>query len=120
MIEAGVYHLTIKRGEPFSFQFKITNDGTVLDLTNLNVVSEVRIQKDTTSTEIVSFTCKVDGAAVPNATPTNNIIELSLSAVQTAAITQNAGYYDVLIDDATYYLEGSVCIEPSERVTEIP
>ena len=121
MVETGVYSIPpIKRGEPYSFTFRLKDQDTqvVIPLDNLSVASQIRIQQDIDSAKIVDFTCKVDGVAVPNAAPTDNIIELSLTAVQTAAITQDTGFYDVLINNEDYYLEGPAVIEESDRVTE--
>lgn len=112
MISAGRYNLYVKRGEDFSFTFTVEIDGGTLDLTNATIYSQIREQQARDADTIVAFTVKLDGEDTPNAAPTDNEITLSLTDIQTAAVTASKGYYDVLVVDAggadTYYLEGAV------------
>lgn len=105
-IEPGVLNLRIRRGETFSKTFDIDVDGTVLNLTGATVESQIRAEPERSgATLIETFTVAVNGS---------NEITLSLTSTETAAITQDVGYYDVLVRDAsnddTYYLAGRVDI----------
>lgn len=120
MVAPGRYDLHIQRGEDFSFSFTIDINSVTLDLTDASVYSQVRENDSRAESKIVDFTCKVDGTAVTNPAPTANVIELSLTDVETAAIAHDAGYYDVLVVDSSgndkYYLEGRVTIHNSVTV----
>ena len=117
MIAPGRYDLHIQRGEDFSFEFDLKVDGVILDLTNATVIAQFREQNNQGSTKVVDFTTTVDDVTTPNATPTLNKIKLQLTDAQTNAITQDGGYYDVLIISVagidTYYLEGKVTVHDS-------
>ncbi len=122
--EPGIADLKIKRGEAFSFSFYITVNSVTLPLADSTVISKIRVDDDIDATLIDIFTVKVDGVATPNAAPTANIIELSLTAVETAALEESSGFYDVLVvtlgGDEEWYLKGNVSISDSRRVTDNP
>ena len=113
--------LHIQRGEDFASKaISKTIDSVVFDLTGAMVYAQIRTEDNRSSDKIEDFTCLVDGAAVPNAAPTLNKITLHLTDVQTAALTDDGGYYDLLIVDAAgndkYWIEGMVTIHGSVTV----
>ena len=117
MIAPGTYNLHIQRGEDFIFEFDLKVDGVILDLTGATVISQIREDNRQGSTKIEDFTTVVDDVSTPNPAPTLNKIKLTLTDAQTNAITQDGGFYDVLVIDSnsidTYYLEGRVTIHNS-------
>ena len=117
MIAPGTYNLHIQRGEDFSFIFDLKLDGVILDLTGATVISQFREDNRQGSTKIEDFTATVDDVTTPNAAPTLNKIKLALTDAQTVAITQDGGFYDVLVIDSngidTYYVEGKVTVHDS-------
>jgi len=91
----------IQRGDTFTFDFDITVDDVVLDLTSATVLSSLKEKPELDADAIVDFTVAVDA---------NSVVTLSLTDVQTANVTQNIGYYDVLIyngGDFTHYVKGN-------------
>jgi len=91
----------IQRGDTFDFDFDITTDDVLLDLTTSTVLSTIREKPEVDSDEIIDFTVAVDA---------NSVVTLSLTDVQTANVTQSIGYYDVLVynaNDFTHYIKGT-------------
>jgi len=91
----------IQRGDTFAFEFDITVDDVVLDLSTSTVLSTIKEKHEIDADEIIDFTVAVDA---------NSVVTLSLTDVQTANITQNVGYYDVLVYDQadfTHYVKGT-------------
>lgn len=121
-MNAANYDLHIAKGEDFPFEFWIEIDDVVLDLTGASVYAQIRETKERTATKIIDFTVTVDGVAVTNPAPTDNVIKLYLTDTQTAGINadQNSGFYDVLVVDSagndTYYLQGKVTFHKTVTV----
>ena len=120
MFTPGKYNITVIKGADFSLPFTITVGDEVLDLTNCIVQSEIRARQARDSKLLATFTCLVDGVAVPNPAPTNNVIRLTLTETQTGEIKNFEGWYDVLVTTVAgqddYYLEGKVTFKPSVTV----
>lgn len=110
-IRPATYDHKIQRGDDFSFTFDIEVDGTVLVLSGCTVLSQIREKEDQSATLIEDFTVAVNGS---------NEITLSLTDVQTAAITQSVGYYDVLVvnaaNDDTHYVKGTITFSSTVTV----
>jgi len=122
MSQAGRWPITIRKGEDFSLEFWVEIDDVVLDLTGASVYGQIRKLRNRETDLILDFTVTVDGVAVTNPAPTDNVIKLTLTDVQTAAIDddETSGYYDVLVvgsgGEDIYYLEGPVTILDSVTV----
>ena len=109
----GSHNITVVRGEDFSLSFTITIDDVLLVLTGATAYAQIRQQQLRTSNLIADFA--TDISADPD-----NVVTISLAESVTEGITEDTGYYDVLIVDAggndIYYLKGRVSIEGSVTV----
>jgi len=119
MITPASFNLTIVKGADFSFTFDIDISGTVLNLTGATITAEIRKENKKSATLIETFTVAVTEGATSGY---DSDITLSLTDVETDAITASEGHYDVLVTDVagvdTYYLRGKVTFLDS--VTEKP
>lgn len=111
MIIPDTYPLTIIKGRDFEITFEFEG----LNTTSYTVTSEIRELESQSSTLIETFT-------VVNTPGANSTITLSLSESETEAITQDAGFYDILMTDVSNndytYIRGPIQFIGS--VTEKP
>lgn len=112
MIIPDTYPLTIIRGRDFySPDFEFVG----LNTTGYTITSEIRELESQDATLIETF-------HVTNTPGASSTISLYLSETETAAITQDSGFYDLLMTDGSgndyTYLRGKVTIIGS--VTEKP
>ena len=111
---AGTFDLTddfrIEQGATFSFTITITTSaGAIYTLTGATAAAKLRETK--ASSTSTSFTCAV--------AESTGIITVSLTAVETAAITITSGFWDIELTEGTTVtrlLEGEV--EISQEVTK--
>jgi len=119
MITPASFGLTIVKGADFSFTFDIDVSGTTLNLTGATITAEIRKENNQAATLIATFTVAVTTGAVSGY---DSDVTLSLTDVETLAITEPDGFYDVLVTDTggvdTYYLKGAIAFLDS--VTEKP
>jgi len=86
MIIPDTYPLTILRGRDFDVEFEFAD----LNLTGYTARSQIRASESQDATLIEEFTIIV--------TPgTDSTVELDLSETETGAITQETGFYDLLL-----------------------
>ena len=106
---ASILNQVIDQGATFSKQITVyeTDGTTVQNLTNYTVTSQLR--KNYTSTAYTTINAT-------NNSPTNGIIVMSLTAVQTAALKSGRYVYDLQIAAAdgtvTRVIEGVITINP--------
>ena len=112
-MKPGTHNIEIVRGEDFSLSFTVTIDGVILDLTGATAYAQIRESKSRSAVLIADF--DTDISADPD-----NVVTISIADAVTAAMTQDLGYYDVLIVSAgtedLYYLKGRVTIDGSVTV----
>tara|TARA_Y100000114_G_scaffold11366_1_gene9055 strand:+ start:545 stop:901 length:357 start_codon:yes stop_codon:yes gene_type:complete len=106
--QAGTFDIVIEKRATFSFESTFTQaDGSPLDLTNRNIVGEIRRNFDN------ALEAEFD-IVVLNAT--SGIVSITLSKEKTAALSDNACRYDIFSDninspfDSLKLLTGSVTI----------
>lgn len=102
-IKPAIQDLEVQRGDDWSFTFDIDVDGTILNITGMTILAQVRTEIDTSSTLIIDFDVSTNLST--------NEITLSLDSATSTAITHSQGYYDVLVingTDKTHYVKGSV------------
>ena len=106
---ASILNQVIDQGATYSKQITVyENDGTTIqDLTSYTSTAYIRKNYTSTAKEIINAT---------NNSPTNGIIVMSLTAVQTAALKSGRYVYDLQITAAdttvTRVLEGIITIKP--------
>ena len=106
---ASILNQVIDQGATFSKQITVyeTDGTTVQNLTNYTVTSQLR--KNYTSTAYTTINAT-------NNSPTNGIIVMSLTAVQTAALKSGRYVYDLQIAAAdgtvTRVIEGVITLRP--------
>lgn len=80
--------INIKKSAVFSFSAELQEaDGTDMDLTGKTITAQLREYAE--AEDAIDFTVTVS----------DNIVTLSLTAVQTASITYKSGVYDIFIED---------------------
>ena len=105
-VNPATYNITVQRRADYSvlLQFK-DSTGTVIDLTGYSVAAQIWDKARTTKSADfgVTYTDRINGQ-----------VTISLTDVQTAALSATELYYDVLVTDTagikSYYLEGVVFI----------
>jgi len=112
-MQPGTHNIVIVRGEDYSLSFNVTVDSVVQTFTGGTAYAQIRESESRASTLIADFTTAIDVAGE---------VTITLSDTLSAAITQDLGYYDVVIRDSggndVYYLKGRVTVDGS--VTVIP
>ncbi|MFA5381957.1 MAG: hypothetical protein WC356_02240 [Candidatus Micrarchaeia archaeon] len=96
------YDLTIYRDRDFSQTFYLKSQGTIMDLTDYTVRSEMRPGVDS-DTLILAFTTAIN---IPSGSVT-----ISLTDVQTLALDCNTAYFDLVLTKGTLrqsYIQGAV------------
>jgi len=106
MIVIAEYDFIIRRGQDVSETFILRDSaGDPINLTGWDVYSQIRDEQHSGSDLIADFT-----VTIPD--PTDGTIILSLTDTETRAITNEAGYYDILyVNDSavdTYYIKGKI------------
>ena len=110
------YDLDVYKGRDYSEMFTVTEDDDVtpIDLTGWTAKAQIRQEKKRTATLIVGITCTIPS-------PTDGKIYLALSDLQTAAVRQMKGHWDLLlIDDSGIdesYVYGEVEFIPTVTVS---
>ena len=98
--------LRIEKGATFSLTLTLTQDDAALDLTGYTAAAQMR--ETLASTDSQAFTVAISSPA------TGGIITVSLTAVQTAALEYETGFWDLEITSGavvTRLLEGAVEIK---------
>ena len=106
MIQPGQHDIVIQQNADFDLSFQLEDSSSdPFDLTGATVESEVWTAGK--ASKLVDFTVTVDDAA-------NGEFTISLTEVQTAALSAGTAYYDVRVTtgSSTYYwVRGLVTIE---------
>lgn len=117
MLTPGQKNLIIYKANDVSekFAFKQADGITAMDLTGYTVESQIRDENSRDSVLIVAFT-------VDTPTPANGEIFLELTDLETGAITQDKGYYDILLIGPIpdlfeqTYITGRITFKPTVTV----
>lgn len=104
---AAEYNITIDKYADFKRTFQIKEDDEILDITGYTFDASVKTNfQATTETE---FTCEITEAA-------NGLFTMSLTDVQTGALTPGTGVYDLRMTNTageiTRLFEGRAFIKP--------
>lgn len=115
---AGELNLTIEQGSTFYRKLEIKDsDGVAIDLTDYSARMQIRTTYDG---EIIASSIGVSPIISIDITPLTGIIEITISATDTATLTNSKVIYDLEIESATGFvtrlLQGDVTI--SKEVTK--
>jgi len=101
-MSAGKYNITIDQGSTFGLTMTIKEDGSARDLSGYQARAHLRTKAENTATPgatfadgTIVFTCTGSTGAVE--LQSNGIINMDLTAVQTAGITAGSYVYDLEI-----------------------
>lgn len=91
-MSAGTYNDTIEQGAVWTRALTYTDDaGDAVDLTGYDARMQIRRRKE--SADVIQ---QLDiGSGITIATPASGIIELQLTATETAALTFSTAHYDL-------------------------
>ena len=89
---AAVYNITIDAQADFGRSFEVSEAGVALDITGYTFAAQVR--EHFHSTDSTAFTTAIVDAPL-------GLFNISLTDVQTAAMTSGKQYYDIVMTDAT-------------------
>lgn len=115
MLTPGQRNLVIYKANDIKekFAFKESDGVTAMDLTGWTAESQIRDAKSRDATLIVAFTVTIP-------TPANGEVFLSLTDTETGNITQEKGFYDILLTDGSAfeqtYVTGKITFKPTVTV----
>ena len=118
---AGIYNFTIEQGSTFTRQFKYKNaDGNAIPLTDHEVRMQIRenIDSPTPVLEVTEVSGTNGSLFSVGSGDDNNVITLTISATDTAAMSFESAVYDIEIENVsvvTRLLQGKIKI--SKEVT---
>lgn len=100
--EYAAVNIDIDKGRDFQKYFQFFDDtGAEINMTGYSITAELRLAEDYGSTLIETFT--VDDTDIATGE-----IYIKLTSVQTAAISQSRGYYDIKITDSAGFISSWV------------
>tara|TARA_R110002167_G_scaffold316299_1_gene521862 strand:- start:1927 stop:2295 length:369 start_codon:yes stop_codon:yes gene_type:complete len=118
---AGIYNFTIEQGTTFTREFKYKNsEGVAVPLTTYAVRMQIRKTIGSSSPELSLTETATDGGSIlaVGSGDNSNVITLTISAADTAAMTFDTAVYDLeieLLGVVTRLLQGKIKL--SKEVT---
>jgi hypothetical protein len=108
----GKFDFVVRQNQNHNVDFRFDEDGVALDLTQFTAI-KLQVKREKESPALFSLTI---GSGLTITGVDHNVLATKLTAAQTALLTCESYYYDVLMIKPTssvYYLEGKITVKQS-------